>query len=59
MINERDKAVLRDLSCIADKEDIEFFVIGAGARFLVYDWPYRLTGGRGTTDWDIAVRVSS
>jgi predicted nucleotidyltransferase len=59
MINERDKAVLCDLSCIADKEGIEFFVIGAGARFLAYDWPRRIEGGRGTTDWDIAVRVSS
>lgn len=59
MISERDKAVLCDLARMASKEGIEFFVIGAGARFLVHDWPLRLAGGRGTTDWDIAVRVSS
>ena len=51
--------MLRDLARVASREDIEFFVIGAGARFLVYDWPLRLHGGRGTTDWDIAVRLSS
>ncbi len=59
MIDERDKAVLCDLARIARSEGIEFFVIGAGARFLIHDWPRHLTGGRGTTDWDIAVRVSS
>lgn len=59
MIDERDKAVLRDVARIANRESIKFFVIGAGARFLTYDWPRGLSGGRGTTDWDIAVRVSS
>lgn len=59
MINEQDQAVLRDLTRIARVAEISFFVIGAGARFLVYDWPAGLSGGRGTTDWDIAVRVSS
>ena len=59
MIRERDKSVLRDVARIAESEDVTFFVIGAGARFLVYDWPNDLTGGRGTTDWDIAARVSS
>jgi len=59
LISEKDTAVLCDLARIASREGIEFFVIGAGARFLIHDWPRRLTGGRGTTDWDIAVRVSS
>jgi len=34
-------------------------VIGAGARFLAYDWPNGVAGGRGTTDWDVAVRVAT
>lgn len=58
-ISDEDKVVLRDLAKIAASVGIDFFVIGAGARFLLYDWPKKLAGGRGTTDWDIAVRVAS
>jgi predicted nucleotidyltransferase len=57
--DDADKAVLRDLARIAWREGLRFFVIGAGARFLVHDWPHAITGGRGTTDWDIAVRVAT
>jgi predicted nucleotidyltransferase len=59
MIDERDKIILRDVARIAEAEGIDLFVIGAGARFLVHDWPRGVARGRGTTDWDIAVRVSS
>lgn len=59
MLSERDKTVLRDVARIAGSQDVAFYVIGAGARLLVYDWPNELIAGRGTTDWDIAVRVSS
>lgn len=59
MIDARDQAVLRDVVRVAGGEGICFFVIGAGARFLVHDWPNQLTDGRGTTDWDVAVHVAS
>lgn len=59
MIADADRAVLRDVARIAGQAGCAFFVIGAGARLLAYDWPNRVAGGRGTTDWDIAVRMAT
>lgn len=59
MLSDGDKTVLRDVARIARDEGLEFFVIGTGARFLVHDWPHAIPGGRGTTDWDIAVRAAT
>jgi predicted nucleotidyltransferase len=58
-MEERDRSVLRDLARHAAGAGVEFFVIGAGARLLVHDWPRQLAGARSTTDWDVAVRVES
>lgn len=51
--------MLRDVVRIAQAEAVTMFVIGAGARLLVHDWPRNVPGGRTTTDWDVAVRVAS
>jgi predicted nucleotidyltransferase len=59
MLSDEDKVVLRDLAIRARAAQVGFFVIGAGARLLAYDWPLQVIGGRATTDWDIAVRVAS
>lgn len=59
MIPERDVHVLRELARAAGRTRIPFFVVGAGARLLTHDWPLGVSGGRTTTDWDIAVHVPS
>jgi len=57
MISPDEKVVLRDFAAIADRIDVPFVVIGAGARLLVFDWQYGLRSTRTTTDWDTGVRV--
>lgn len=57
MIRLEDRQVLVDLATTARELGREFYVIGAGARLLVHDWPHDVEGGRETTDWDIAVCV--
>ncbi|MCK4303805.1 MAG: nucleotidyl transferase AbiEii/AbiGii toxin family protein [Candidatus Eisenbacteria sp.] len=59
MIPERDQRILLDLAHVADQAGIRFFIIGAGARLLMHDWALGVSGGRTTTDWDIAVQVPS
>lgn len=59
MIPERDQRILLNVARAADQAGIRFFIVGAGARLLTHDWVLGLSGGRTTTDWDIAIHVAS
>ena len=50
MISPDEIVVLRDFAAIADRIDVPFVVVGAGARLLVFDWEYELPTVRTTTD---------
>ena len=57
MISPDEIVVLRDFATVADRIDVPFVVVGAGARLLVFDWEHGLPSTRTTTDWDAGVRV--
>jgi predicted nucleotidyltransferase len=57
MIDPDEQVVLRDFARIANRINVPFVIVGAGARLLVLDWKYELSSTRTTTDWDMGVRV--
>jgi predicted nucleotidyltransferase len=57
MLDAKDKRVLSDLKMIVEALDLPMLVVGAGARLLVFDRRFNLVG-RGTKDWDVAVRIT-
>jgi predicted nucleotidyltransferase len=58
MLDPKDKQVLADLKTVADALAFPWLIIGAGARRLTFDQKLGIEG-RATTDWDIAVQLSS
>jgi predicted nucleotidyltransferase len=54
-----DKKAIADLLEVTKRLGIPTLVIGASARQLVFDEPYRLPTRRTTTDWDFATKVES
>lgn len=58
MLDPKDKRVLSDLKTIINSLNLPMLVVGAGARLLIFDRQFRITG-RSTQDWDVAVSVTS
>jgi predicted nucleotidyltransferase len=54
-----DLQVLSDLLRVLRSAGQPCFLIGAGARRLMMEDPWELSGARATLDWDFAVRVES
>jgi predicted nucleotidyltransferase len=55
MITNEQKQALCDFLTIIQQKNLAFLLIGAGARLLIFDLRCGVTG-RGTTDWDVAVK---
>jgi predicted nucleotidyltransferase len=55
-VNQRQ--VLLDIKTVADSLELSILIVGAGARILVFDSQYNITG-RATTDLDFAVQVNN
>jgi len=58
MLEPSEKEVLADIKAVVDALKLPMLVVGAGARLLIFDRPYNISG-RTTTDWDIAVSLDS
>jgi predicted nucleotidyltransferase len=56
-IEENQKQVLLDIKTVVDSLGLSILVVGAGARIIIFDNQYDITG-RATTDLDFAVQVS-
>ncbi|MBA3921336.1 MAG: nucleotidyl transferase AbiEii/AbiGii toxin family protein [Nostocaceae cyanobacterium] len=55
---DEQNRVLLDIKRLVDKLELSILIIGAGARILIFDNQYNITG-RATTDLDFAVRVNN
>ncbi|NJL83657.1 MAG: hypothetical protein HC890_13160 [Chloroflexaceae bacterium] len=58
MIGDREKQALADLAAIIESLDLTVLLVGAGARFLIFDLRFKVEG-RGTKDWDVAIPLES
>ncbi|MDV3002761.1 MAG: hypothetical protein N5P05_004416 (plasmid) [Chroococcopsis gigantea SAG 12.99] len=58
MPSDKEKLAIADLFLICAKLSFPLMLVGAGARILIFDKPYGVTG-RTTTDWDWGVKVAS
>lgn len=60
MNNEEMKnTALYDFATMAQSTDMEYILVGAGARLLVMDSKYEAIMGRATNDWDLGIQVNS
>jgi predicted nucleotidyltransferase len=58
MLTPNEKEVLIDLKMIIDKFNYPMLLIGAGARRLIFDIPFKLNA-RATRDWDITISIKN
>jgi predicted nucleotidyltransferase len=58
MLTPDEKQVLIDLKEVIDNLEYRMLLVGANARRLIFDFPFKVMG-RGTTDWDITVPLKN
>lgn len=58
MLEQQEKQVIIALKKVVDSLKLPMVIVGAGARLLIFDRRYNISG-RTTKDWDIAVKLDS
>lgn len=58
MLEQQEKQVIIALKKVVDSLKMPMVIVGAGARLLIFDRRYNISG-RTTKDWDIAVKLDS